>query len=778
MSQFPVADMNIDIKEITEASGAEERSTKILRAALASLTEAVLVVRPDGREIVACNAATEALFGYPPGELLGESTEILHAGREQFERFGEMSEPALGERGVFHLDWEMRHKDGSLFPTSHTVMLIDENLGLRGGVVSIVRDRSELERAARDLRELEERYHVLFEDNPEPMLVYDLDELRIIAVNRALCKAYGRDRDALVGARLEALVAVEERDAWKRYAAGLDGEEEARSRWRIHRADGSLALVDAVSVPVPFDGRRTRLLVVADRTEQIHAERRAQRLLAILEATPDLVAIADEDERLEYLNPAGRRLMGIVEDPDVTDSEVTDYTPDWALAILREEAFPQAREHGVWQGETALLHRDGTEIPVSQVVLFHPGAGEEPSYLSTIVRDMTARRQLEAQLRESQKMEALARLAGGVAHNFNNSLTAIIGHVELALGTPDDRATVEKSLLEIERAAERSARLTRRLLAIGSNQVLETERVDLGHLLRETMGLLGRTIPASVKVSIELPQEPAAVEADPAQLQQVILNLAVNAHDALPDGGTLTCRVDLVTTDGTQPVRDGRLPPGEYVRLSVRDTGHGMTPETLSRIFEPFFTTKDAEHGTGLGLSTVHGVVQQSGGFLDVESAPGTGTEFRVYLPRVDGAVPGPRPRRRAARSSGVTTDAKILLAEDEAPVREMLEKLLSLHGFDVSSAACGAGALELRQELGHPIDLLVTDIVMPEMNGRELAAQVRELDPDVRVLYISGYSHPVEGSHRKLEDGAAFLSKPFTAEVLLQTIQELLGDH
>lgn len=769
--------MSLPDQEETDERKFCDRPAKILQTALASLTEAVLVVRPDGRDVVACNAATEALFGYRPDELIGGTTEILHASREEFERFGELNALELRERGVFHCDWEMRRKDGSLFPTSHTVMQIDENLGLRGGVVNIVRDRSELERAARKLRVLEERYHVLFEENPEPMFVYDLDERRILAVNRALCKAYGRDRDALVGARPDALLAMEDRDAWETHATELEGRDEVRSRWQIHRADGSLALVDAVSTPVPFDGRRARLVVVADRTEQIHAERRAQRLLAILEATPDLVAIADEDERLEYLNPAGRRLMGLVEDRDVTEAVIGDYTPDWALTTLREEAFPQARKQGVWQGEAAVLHEDGTEIPVSQVVLFHAGQKGEPSYLSTIVRDMTARRQLEAQLRESQKMEALGRLAGGVAHNFNNALTAIIGHVELALGA-SDQAAVDKSLLEIEQAAERSARLTRRLLAIGSNQVLETEIFDLGHLLRETMSLLGRTLPASVKLSIELPQEPAPVEADPTQLQQVILNLAVNARDAMPDGGILTCRVDLAATDEARPARDAQLPPGDYVRLSVHDTGLGMSSETLSRIFEPFFTTKEAEQGTGLGLSTVHGIVQQSGGFLDVESAPGTGTEFRMYLPRVAGPAISSPARRQDVPRGRMTTDAKILIAEDEAPVREMLEKLLRLHGFDVVSAQCGAEALKLRRELGHSIDILVTDIVMPEMNGRELAQRVRELDPDVRVLYISGYSHPVEGSHRQLEDGAAFLPKPFTAEDLLHTIHTLLRDN
>ena len=379
------------------------------------------------------------------------------------------------------------------------------------------------------------------------------------------------------------------------------------------------------------------------------------------------------------------------------------------------------------------------------------------------------RRQLQHQLLQAQKLEAIGRLAGGVAHDFNNVLTAILGSTELLLlDTPAGVAAREE--LEIVRdAATRAQELIRQLLAFSARQVLQPAVVDLNALVESLGRMLRRLIGEDVTLTTAPGAGLGAVRVDPGQIEQVLVNLAVNARDAMPDGGRLT-----IGASNADVVDSGNVPRGRYVVLQVTDTGVGMTPEILARVFEPFFTTKERGKGTGLGLATVYGIVQQSGGHVEVDSAPGAGTTFRIYLPRVEAPVEAPP--EAAPVTAPEEGSETVLVAEDERLVRVLVRKTLTQAGYRVLEAGGGEEALRLAARHDGTIHLLVTDVVMPGMSGRELMRRLAEVRPNVKVLYMSGYSDEAVERHGVLDPGTAFMQKPFTPSVLARRVREVLG--
>ncbi len=389
------------------------------------------------------------------------------------------------------------------------------------------------------------------------------------------------------------------------------------------------------------------------------------------------------------------------------------------------------------------------------------------------------RGQLQEQLTQAQKMEAIGRLAGGVAHDFNNVLTAILGSTELLLLDTAPDAAGREEITTIRDAAIRAQLLIRQLLAFSARQVLRPAVVDLNALVGDVAKLLRRLIGEDLALTLELAPDLGAVRVDPGQVEQVLMNLAVNARDAMPDGGRLTIRtrnVDAFDAAGAGNDLSPASPPpsaGPWVLLEVADTGIGMDRETLGRAFEPFFTTKEHGKGTGLGLSTVYGIVRQSDGRIIVDSAPGAGTTFRIYLPLVDApvdATPKAAPVAPPAAGSGT-----VLVAEDEQVVRVLIRKVLEQAGYTVLLAASGEEALHLAEHYENSIHLLVTDVVMPGMSGRELMRRLVERRPAVKVLYLSGYSDEAVERHGVLDPGTAFMQKPFTPGALARRVRELL---
>jgi len=379
------------------------------------------------------------------------------------------------------------------------------------------------------------------------------------------------------------------------------------------------------------------------------------------------------------------------------------------------------------------------------------------------------RLQLQQDLARAQKLEAIGRLAGGVAHDFNNVLTAILGSAELLMmdTPPGEHAREEVEI--IRDAAVRAQDLIRQLLAFSARQVLQPVVLDLNDLIRDLGRMLRRLIGEDLTLDTDLAGDLGAVRADPGQVEQVLVNLAVNARDAMPDGGRLAIRTENVdVTDG------GDLPAGPYALIEVTDTGTGMDAPTLARVFEPFFTTKERGKGTGLGLASVYGIVRQSGGHIAVTSTPGVGTSFRIHLPRVDAPVDTSRAARVVSVPAAGTET--LLVAEDEQMVRVLIRKVLEQAGYTVLLASGGAEALQLAARHAGPIQMLVTDVVMPGMNGRELARRLLELRPDTKVLYLSGYADDAVERHGVLDPGTAFMQKPFSPGALASRVREVLG--
>jgi len=392
-------------------------------------------------------------------------------------------------------------------------------------------------------------------------------------------------------------------------------------------------------------------------------------------------------------------------------------------------------------------------------------------HYETTIEDITERRRLEEQLRQSQKMDAVGRLAGGIAHDFNNLLTAIIGYSQIALGRLDAGDEVRKDIEEVERAGKRAATLTSQLLAFSRRQVIQPKVLNLNTAMAEMERMLRRLIGEDIELATIPDPALGSVKADAGQIEQIVMNLAVNARDAMPGGGKLTMWTKNADLNGNNSGRCD-VKPGPYVVLAVADNGIGMEKETLSHMFEPFFTTKPRGQGTGLGLATVYGIVRQSGGHIDVESKAAGGTTFKVYLPRVDdhseevrAAVTGP--------AGGTET---VLVIEDEEAVRHLACRILSAYGYKVLEAAGGAEALVVCEQNGSSIDIILTDIVMPKMNGFELADRIKLRHPDIKVLYMSGYADTAITRHGGLEPGMSFIQKPFTPEGLAHKLREALG--
>ena len=496
------------------------------------------------------------------------------------------------------------------------------------------------------------------------------------------------------------------------------------------------------------------------------------RFRAIIENVDDIIVIVEPDGARKYVSPAMSRILGYTHEELLANTAQDMIHPsDWPG--VRELLSDVQRSPGTTvSGQARYRHKDGSwrifDVALSNL-LDVPGV----EGIVVTLRDVTEQAALESELRQAQKMESVGQLAGGVAHDFNNLLTVITGRIGFLLGATNLDAEQEVDLAEIRKAAERAAELTRQLLAFSRKQLLQPRVLDLNRILDEVEPMLRRLIGEDIRFEIESAGDLGSVVADPGQLQQVLMNLVLNARDAMPSGGVITLR----TANETMSNRVGssaiHVGPGDYVMLEVSDSGFGMDQATQARIFEPFFTTKRQGRGTGLGLSTVYGIVKQSGGAILVTSAPQAGTTFRVYFPRTDGYALAQAPEKEEA--SPLTGTETILLVEDDTSVRDLVERVLRSRGYDVLAAEGGVKALQLASDPSLGVDLVLTDIVMPEMSGRELVEALQAERPALRVLYMSGYTDD-EIVRRGLHDPSmSFIQKPFTADNLAMQVRKVL---
>jgi PAS domain S-box-containing protein len=475
--------------------------------------------------------------------------------------------------------------------------------------------------------------------------------------------------------------------------------------------------------------------------------------------------------RFVSVNPAMVKMLGCGSEAEVLALDVATqvYRDPGARFRLLPELERQEHFNDL---ELEWKRKDGKPLLLrSSGRLLQSGSGER--FFEAIAEDVTERRSLEAQLQQAQKMEAVGRLAGGIAHDFNNLLTVIRGYAELMLEEPD-RENVRRHAQNIMKASDRTAALTRQLLAFSRKQVLWPQVLDLNAVVGETKKMLPPLIGEDVLVIVIPGPKLGQVKADPGQLEQVLMNLAINARDAMPRGGKLVLETANVECDEGYCALHHGARPGSYVMLAVSDNGCGMDPETQAHIFEPFFTTKPKDKGTGLGLATVYGIVKQSGGHIFVYSEPGVGTTFKVYLPRVEEKAAGTPPPPRFEEQAAVTET--VLVVEDEEGVRHLTHTFLEQRGYRVLEARNGAEALQVAAGHTGPIHLLVTDIVMPGMRGRELAEKLSSARPGMKVLYVSGYTDGSIVENGELGPGSAFLEKPFSSDALARKVRQVLG--
>jgi two-component system, cell cycle sensor histidine kinase and response regulator CckA len=498
----------------------------------------------------------------------------------------------------------------------------------------------------------------------------------------------------------------------------------------------------------------------------------------VIEHLPTMVFVKEASElRFEYFNKAGEELLGLSRetllgknDHDFFPKEQADFFVEKDRGVLNRGTVEDIPEEPIETGRgRRWLHT--RKIPIQDAM-------GRPRHLLGVSIDITEQKlatdKLQDQLRQAQKMEAIGRLAGGVAHDFNNLLSVIMGYTSLAIDGMSENDPLRSQLGEVLGASERARDLTRQLLAFSRQQVLEPRIVDLNRIVGQLERMLERLIGEDVELITVKAPDLGHVLVDPSQIEQVVMNLVVNARDAMPKGGKLTIETANVILDETYASDHENVSPGPHVMLAVVDTGHGMDRATQARIFEPFFTTKEVGRGTGLGLSTVFGVVRQSGGHVYVYSEPGKGAAFKVYFPRVTGSEPVLQAHRAVAPRSSSET---VLVLEDEEQVRRVVVAMLQRGGYRVIEATRAAEALEIASDPTLTIDLLLTDIVMPGMSGPEVVQLMREVRPSLKAICMSGYTDETVVRHGILESGIAFLQKPITPDSLRHKVRSVLDD-
>jgi two-component system, cell cycle sensor histidine kinase and response regulator CckA len=547
---------------------------------------------------------------------------------------------------------------------------------------------------------------------------------------------------------------------------------------QIHRVEYRLQLGKKT---VWFEGsisplsRESVLWIARDISERKRVEQELrkseERYRDLVENARDIIYTHDLEGNFTSINKAGEQITGYTREEalrlNLTQTVAPEYLEKARQMLDRKLA---GEEETVYELE--IIARDGRRlaVEVNTRLVFQDGL---PVGVQGIARDITERKQLEDQLRQSQKLEAVGQLAGGIAHDFNNLLTAITGYSQLTLRNLHTEDPLRGNIEEIKKAGDRAAALTRQLLAFSRKQVLQPKVLDFNAVLSEIEKMLRRVIGEDIELRTRLAPELGRIKADPGQIEQVIMNLVVNARDAMEQGGKLTIETQNVSLDESYVSQHIAVNPGPYVRLAVSDTGIGMDEQTKGHIFEPFFTTKEVGKGTGLGLSTVYGIVKQSGGHIWVYSEVGRGTTFMVYFPCVDEST---EEYQRSSESEDIRLGTEtILLAEDEEIVRKLISEVLKSHGYQVLEADNGDAALRICENHKEPIHLLISDAIMPEMSGGELASRLVELRPGMKVLYMSGYMDNAVLHQEVFDEGANFIQKPFSPDAFALKVREAL---
>jgi two-component system cell cycle sensor histidine kinase/response regulator CckA len=642
------------------------------------------------------------------------------------------------------------------------------------------------ERALRDargfmvqaLRQSEANSLFLFAHNPLPMWVFESETLQILQVNDAAVRHYGYDRMDFLQMTATDLHPAEE--VPKLLAIFRDPNPVAQhaGQWRHRKKDASLIDVEMFMHKLEYSGHPAALVVAQDITERKRAEEERQKFFTLVEYSRDLIAVADLQDNVEYVNPAGRAMLGIAEGESLKGTHSLDYVVPADLPLVHGTILPALYSTGHWEGELRFRHRQtGQSLPMDFVGFqVKDQKTGEPRFVATVSRDMSERRALEQQLRHAQKFEAIGQLAGGIAHDFNNVIGAILGWAELGEDqAASSNATLESYFKKIHLQCDRVSALVQQLLAFARRQILEPRNFSLNQTVHDVLNLLDKVIGKDIEIQTAAAEDLWAVRADPTQIEQVLMNLCINSRDAMPKGGRITIETHNALFSEEDCRRTIGLPPGRFAELRVSDTGTGMDAVTRERIFEPFFTTKGTGKGTGLGLATVYGIVKQHNGFIQVESEPGEGSTFRIFLP-VNATTAADEVRPHAADDLPVRGGTEtILLADDHDGVCEMAQSVLKAKGYHVLLAHDGEEAVEVFTAHRERISLVLLDVIMPRRSGPEVFAVIKALNPGVSVVFATGYSNEIATLADLVERGVAVLRKPYSPSVLCRRVREVL---
>ncbi len=731
---------------------------------VASLNEAVLVIGGAGRphHVTAANPAVESIFGYAPAELLGTSPEHLHPSAEAFRAFRAASHATLRSGGVFEAAAPLRRRDGCVFAAEQRLTLVDPSRGIDGGVIVVIRDVSQRVRVEAELRASEARFRQIAEHLDVCFWITSPDKTRMEYVSPAYEIIWGRSADALYTSPrswLDAILPADRARVDEAVAAQSQGDYALE--YRIARPDGQIRWIRDRAFPVrAAGGEVVRIIGIAeDVTDQRDVE---TRLRLVTGAISDVISVLDADGTIRYSSPSVERLLGFTAAELEGRSIVERVHPEDVAGVEARLAALSAEPGAVTRVAARVVTREGQPRHVEAVAT---NRLDEPTLAGIVMttRDVTERVRLEESHAAGQRLEAIGQLAGAVAHDFNNLLTVIRAQTDLVLMDLPTDSPLGADIRLVQEAADRAARLTAQLLAFSRDQVLQPQRLDLRTVVEATGRLVERVIGERIEVVYRLAPRSVVVEVDPGQLEQVVVNLAVNARDAMPEGGRLTFDVGVERGGG------GR----RSAVLRVSDTGVGMDEATRQRIFEPFYTTKPKGRGTGLGLATVYGVVVQSGGTIEVESAPGRGTTFVLRFGIAEGPVDGtppPTPMEVDALASG-----RVLLVEDDDAVARVAARVLDRAGFTVTRVRSAEAGIALLGE-DDDFDVMVTDLVLPKASGVTLTHQVRARWPALAVVWMSGYADEEAGVGRPIPTDVPFVRKPFRPAELVLAVRRALG--
>jgi PAS domain S-box-containing protein len=747
------------------------------RALLEAAPDAMVIVNQAG-EIVLLNLQAEKQFGYHRNELVGQKVmNIIPEGfAERLIADGLRSAAdALAQQIGTGIELLGRRKNGSEFPIEIMLSPFKSAEGIL--VTAAIRDISVRKAAEKHLAQMEGRYRGLLEAAPDAMVVVN-QRGEIVLLNLQAEREFGYRRDELVGQKVKNIIP-------KGFAERLiaDGTRSAAEALAQHMGTGIELLgrrKNGSEFPIeimlsPLEGVDGILVTAAirDITERKRREDDLSRLAAVVESSHDAIVSLTTEGNVLTWNRGAERIFGYSAE-EATGRSILFLSPTGGSEEGPTLMQRMERADTVEPFETVRAKKDGTHIHVSLTLSSIKNSEGQVVGVSTVARDVTDSKNLEEMLRQSQKMEAVGQLAGGVAHDFNNLLGVILGYTGLILDRlrPDDPN--RKGIEEIQKAGDRAALLTHQLLAFSRKQVLRPKVLDLNTVVAGTEKLLQRLIGEHIELAVMLSPALGPVKADAGKLEQVIMNLAVNARDAMPPGGRLTIETSNVEVDEEYASLNPAARPGPHVMLSVSDTGCGMDAATKDRIFEPFFTTKEFGKGTGLGLSTVYGIVKQSGGSIWVYSEVGVGTTFKIYLPRVGETLEIASENDQQEKLEGGSLT--ILVVEDEAALLQVTRQSLEAVGYVILAAHSPQEAIRISQTHLGPIHLMVTDVIMPGMNGSQLATQLSAPRPEMKVLYVSGYTDDAIVRHGVLDPGLAFLQKPFSPRSLARKVGEVLA--